>query len=80
MKHILIRSMFAKHFYRDPKTYTLDELEEDYQNEIKKFSEAYLIGCQWYVGPSFKEYYLTRKFDRRFFGPAAGYALYHIFN
>ena len=80
MKHILIRSMFAKHFNRNPKTYTLDELEEDYQNEIKKFSEAYLIGCQWYVGPSFKEYYNKRKFDRRFFGPAAGYALYHIFN
>ncbi len=80
MKHIYVRNLMAKHYDRDPKNYSLDQLEQDYKNEVSKFSYAYLQGSNWYVGPSFKEYFMTRKFDRRFFGPAAGYALYHIFN
>ncbi len=80
MKHIHIRIMLAKHYNRDLKTYTLEQLETDYKKEISKFSPAYLRGSYWYVGPSFKEYYLSRKFDRRLFGPSAAYALYKIFN
>tara|TARA_B100000902_G_C27221217_1_gene869772 strand:- start:939 stop:1157 length:219 start_codon:yes stop_codon:yes gene_type:complete len=72
--------MLAKHYNRDLKNYSMEQLEIDYKNEVAKFSKAYLSGSNWYVGPSFKEYYYTRKFDRRFFGPAAGYALYKIFN
>lgn len=80
MKHLIIRRMFAEHNNRDLKTYTLDELEEDYQKELIKFSPSYLRGSSWYVGPSFKKYFLERQFDKRFFGPAAGYALYKMFN
>ena len=80
MKHLIIRRMFAEHNNRDLKSYTLDELEEDYQKELIKFSPSYLRGSSWYVGPSFKKYFLERKFDKRFFGPAAGYALYKMFN
>ena len=80
MKHIHIRLMLARHYNRDIKNYTLDQLEQDYKNEVSKFSKAYLQGSSWYVGPSFKEYYSTRKFDRRFFGPFAGMALYKMFD
>lgn len=80
MKHLIIRRMFAEHNNRDLKTYTLDELEEDYQKELIKFSPSYLRGSSWYVGPSFKKYFLERQFDKRFFGPVAGYALYKMFN
>ena len=46
------------------KTYTLEQLETDYKKEISKFSPAYLRGSYCYVGPSFKEYYLSRKFEQ----------------
>ena len=58
MKHLIIRKMFAEHNNRDLKTYTLDELEGDYQDELIKFSPSYLKGASWYVGPSFKNYYI----------------------
>lgn len=35
---------------------SIDFYEEKYQLLIKKYSPAYLQGCSWYVGPSFKDY------------------------
>ena len=58
MKHIYVRNLMAKHYDRDPKNYSLDQLEQDYKNEVSKFSYAYLQGSKWYVGPSFKEYFM----------------------
>ena len=51
MKHIHIRIMLAKHYNRDLKTYTLEQLEKDYKKEVSKFSLAYLRGSYWYVFP-----------------------------
>ena len=45
-----------------------------------KLSPTYLDGSSWYVGKSYIEYFNNRKFDRRFFGPAAGFAIYKMFN
>ena len=30
----------------------MQQMEQDYQKKIKKYSEAYLSGSEWYVGPS----------------------------
>ena len=67
MKHIHIRIMLGKH-YNDLKTYTLEQLKRI----IKEVSSLSCIfkRSYWYVGPSFKEYYLS-KFDN-------GYLVHHI--
>ena len=80
MKHIEIRTMLAHHYNRNLNDYDLEEVERDYQDVISKFSQAYLAGAYWYVGKSYITYFKNRKFDRRFFGPAAGFAIYKIFN
>jgi len=38
---------------------TLDEMEEFYQDCRGKFSEAYFSGMPFYVGPSFKDWYMA---------------------
>lgn len=38
---------------------TLDEMEEFYQEQRGKFSEAYFSGSPFYVGSSFKDWYLS---------------------
>ena len=35
---------------------SMDFYEDKYQKLLKKYSPAYLQGCKWYVGPSFKQY------------------------
>mgnify|MGYP001200763000 FL=1 len=35
---------------------SIDFLEKKYQELISRYSNAYLQGCMWYVGPSFKNY------------------------
>ena len=80
MKHIEIRSMLAHHYNRNLNNYTLEDVEKDYQDAIGKLSPTYLDGSSWYVGKSYIEYFNNRKFDRRFFGPAAGFAIYKMFN
>ena len=35
---------------------SIDFYEEKYQLLIKKYSPAYLQGCSWHIGPSFKDY------------------------
>ena len=42
---------------------TLLKKEIEYQNKIKKFSPAYLSGCDWYVGPSLIESLKNKKYD-----------------
>tara|TARA_B100000575_G_C23079402_1_gene621819 strand:- start:159 stop:413 length:255 start_codon:yes stop_codon:yes gene_type:complete len=78
MKHFDIYFMLAKHYDRDPKTYTLEQVEIDYKKEVEKFSDAYLAGSNWYVGDSYIHYLKNKKFDTRVFGPAAAYALNEI--
>lgn len=34
----------------------IDEMEKKYQKLISNHSPAYLNWCDWYVGPSLKEY------------------------
>ena len=80
MKHIEIRTMLAHHYNRNLNNYSLEDVERDYQDAISKFSQAYLEGSSWYVGKSYIHYFKNRKFDRRFFGPAAGYAIYKMLN
>tara|TARA_Y200000002_G_C22678061_1_gene662899 strand:- start:444 stop:689 length:246 start_codon:yes stop_codon:yes gene_type:complete len=80
MRHIEIRTMLARHYNRNLSDYDLEDIEMDYQNAISKLSQAYLEGSWWYVGKSYIEYFRNRKFDRKFFGPAAGYAIFKIFN
>ena len=79
MKHIEIRTMLAHHYNRDLNGYELKEVERDYQDAVGNFSQAYLAGSYWYVGKSYITYFNSRKIDRRFFGPAAGIAIYKIF-
>ena len=38
---------------------TIDEMEEFYQEQRGKFSEAYFSGSPFYVGTSFKDWYLS---------------------
>lgn len=37
---------------------SIDFYEKEYQILINKYSPAYLQGCNWYLGPSFKDYLL----------------------
>lgn len=78
-EHIRIVNMFATYYNRNINTYTLCQLEEDYQNEIRKFSEAYLLGATWYKGDSYIQYFYNKKFNTKCFGPIAAYALYYLF-
>ena len=64
-EHINIMNMFATYYNRNPKTYTLSELENDYQNEILKYSNAYLQGSSWYKGTSYTQYFYNRKFNTK---------------
>lgn len=80
MNYFRIRAMFAEHYNRELRSYSMDDLEEDYKNEISKFSLEYLSGSSWYVGPSFKEYCNICSIDRRVIGPVAGFAIYKMFN
>lgn len=41
----------------------MQQMEQVYQKKIKKYSEAYLSGCEWYVGPSLIEYFRKSKYD-----------------
>ena len=43
---------------------SIDFYEEKYQLLIKKYSSAYLQGCSWYVGPSFKDYLKMSSLNR----------------
>jgi hypothetical protein len=41
----------------------IDWYEEKYKTMISKYSNAYLQGSKWYVGPSFKKYILNKSFN-----------------
>lgn len=55
---------------------TLNEMEEFYQEQRGKFSEAYFSGSPFYVGDSFKDWYLSSGRARPDMGGAMVYGAF----